>query len=345
MLSALLAGKYKFLFSHGCGVSLDLYAVKERHRAPLAKNLRRATIKESDLAGMLFSPANFTQNLLLLKLMQAVKMELLELLRRNDLLRSALLIGKVQDAGFTPDPYVDILMELAAKAWNRCSRMKQDPVLRAEAINYTLFAEFGLEPKTEKSKQIIDDPHRFYLHSVLNRKLGSPLSYVVLYSILAEQVGLSHEVIALPSYYLIKVRDAATDFYIDPYEGGRFLTQEEFQRKFRTALQRNRMLSTSLFEKIGTSQLVARLAQQLKHVYILKGNALEALRSVEMLTAIFPDSPELTRDRGILYCEMEYFSKAMDDLRFYLHKRPEAEDVSEIRKLTSMLKGYREIMN
>jgi len=277
--------------------------------------------------------------------MQSIKTELLELLRRDDLLRSALLIGKIQDAGFTGDGYVDIVLELAAKAWNRCTRMRQDSVLRAEAINYTLFADYGLEPKTERSKQVIDDPHRYYLHSVLTRKIGSPLSYAVLYSILAEQVGLSHEVIALPSYYLIKVRDVAQDFYIDPYEGGRFLTEDEFQKKFRTAMQRNRMLSTALYEKIGIPQLVARLAQQLKHVYILKGNALEALRSVEMLTAIFPESPELTRDRGILYCEMEYFSKAMDDLRFYLQKRPEADDVSEIKKLTSMLKGYREVMN
>jgi len=277
--------------------------------------------------------------------MQVIKMELLELLRRDDLLRSSLMVGKIQDAGFSAEPYVDIILELAAKAWNRCTRMRRDSTLRAEAINYTLFADYGLEPKTDKSKQVIDDPHRYYLHSVLTRKVGSPLAYATLYSILAEQVGLSHEVIALPSYYLIKVKDSAQDFYIDPYDGGRFLTEEEFQKKFRSAMQRNRMLSTSLFEKIGNSQLVARLAQQLKHVYILKGNALEALRSVEMLTVIFPESPELTRDRGILYCEMEYFSKAMDDLRFYLEKRPKAEDVSEIKKLTTMLKGYREIMN
>jgi regulator of sirC expression with transglutaminase-like and TPR domain len=91
--------------------------------------------------------------------------------------------------------------------------------------------------------------------------------------------------------------------------------------------------------------LVARLLQQLKHIYILKGNAVEALRAVEMLTVIFPESPELTRDRGVLYCEMEYFTQAMKDLKTYLKARPTADDVNEIKKLTSMLKGYREIVN
>jgi len=277
--------------------------------------------------------------------MQEIKTELLELLRRNDLLRSALTLGKIHQVGFSPEPYVEKVMALAARVWHRSARMKHDPVLVAENINYTLFKDFGIQGKSEKSKQIIDDPHRVYLHTVLDKKVASPLSLAVLYSIVAEQVGLSHEVLAMPSYFLLRVRDCATEFYIDPYENGRFLNQDEFLRKFRTSLQKNRMLSSNLFEKVDSQHLVARLTQQLKHIYIIKNNALEALRAVEVLTALYPASPELTRDRGILYCEMEYFSKAMDDLRFYLKHRPEAEDVAEIKKLTSMIKGYREIVN
>jgi regulator of sirC expression with transglutaminase-like and TPR domain len=277
--------------------------------------------------------------------MQEIKTELLQLLRRNDLLRASLLVGKVQEPNFSLDPYVEKILALAARVWHRCGRHRNDPVYIAETINYVLFQELGIQGKSEKSKQVIDDPHQHYVHLVLERKVASPISLAVLYSILAEQVGLSHEVLAMPNYFLLKVKDTAQDFYIDPFENGRFLNQEDFLRKFRTALQRNRMLSSNLFEKVSSQQLVSRLIQQLKHVYILKGNALEALRAVEVLTAFFPHSPELTRDRGILYCEMEYFSKAMEDLRFYLKSRPEAEDVGEIKKLTSMLKGYREVMN
>jgi regulator of sirC expression with transglutaminase-like and TPR domain len=179
----------------------------------------------------------------------------------------------------------------------------------------------------------------------LDRKHASPLSACIFYLIMAEQVGLECECVALPSYYLLKVRDVASEFYIDPFDGGRFLTSEEFQRKFRAAMSRSRVMQANLFEKIGVHQLVGRLAQQLKHIYILKGSALQALRAVELLTGLYPQSPELNRDRGILYCEMEYFSKAMEDLKLYLQQRPNAEDVSEIKKLTSMLRGYREIMN
>jgi regulator of sirC expression with transglutaminase-like and TPR domain len=277
--------------------------------------------------------------------MQAIKTELLELLRRNDLLRASLLVGRVQDAVFNDEPFVHELMSLAARVWHRSAKTKHDPVLKAEQINHVLFEEAGIQGKSEKYKQVIDDPHRYYLHSVMQKKVGSPLAVTILYLILAEQVGLEFECMALPSYYLIKVKDFAGDFYIDPFDKGKFLTQEEFQKKFRTALQRNRMIQTNLFEQVSATQLVARLVQQLKHIYILKGSAVEALRAVELLTGIYPDSPELTRDRGILYCEMEYFSRAISDLKYYLDQRPNAEDFKEIKKLTSMLKGYREVVN
>lgn len=277
--------------------------------------------------------------------MQAIKTELLQLLNRNDLMRSLFLVSRVTDPTFSEAGYIEKVLEMAAKIWNLSSHCKNDPILKAESINRVLFKESGILGKTDRYKQVIDDPQRYYLHPTLDKKASSPLSVTLIYSVLAMHVGLEHEIFAMPNYYILKVNDKVGPFYIDPFENGRFLTEEEFHRKFKTILQRNRMASTNLFEKIAPAQLVSRLLHQLKHIFILKGNAIEALRTVELLTAIFPESPELTRDRGILYCEMEYFSKAMEDLKFYLKARPKAEDVSEIKKLTSMLKGYREILN
>ncbi len=276
--------------------------------------------------------------------MQSIKTELIGLLRRNDLLRSSLIVGQVQDAAFNVNPYQETLLEMSARVWHLCGG-KQEPLLKAEMISQVLFQEFGMQGKSDRYKQVIDDPSRYYLHSVLQKKVASPLALTVLYCILADQIGLQYECLAMPSYFLLKLVDDSGDYYIDPFDHGRVLTGEDFQKKFKSAMQRNRMTSASLYEKVSTSQLVARLVQQLKHIYILKGSSVEALRAVELLTAIFPSSPELSRDRGVLYCEMEYFSKAMNDLKFYLEQRPNADDVAEIKKLTGMLKGYREVVN
>lgn len=273
------------------------------------------------------------------------KDQLVTFLNRNDLMRASLLLGTVEDSRFSMEDCVDTLMALAAKIWNRSAGMHGDAVLMVQAINKVLYHDFELQSSSEKSKRVIDDPNRYYLHQVLRRKVGSPLTLAILYAILCEQVGVPHECIALPGHFLIRVLDDVGDFYVDPFEQGKMMSTLDFQKKFRSSMQRHRMMQANLFEKAGAVQLVSRLAYQLKHVYILKGKALEALQTVEFLTVLHPESPELTRDRGILYCEMEYFSKAMDDLKSYLKQRPNAEDVADIKKLTSMLKGYREIVN
>ena len=277
--------------------------------------------------------------------MQSIKSELLELLRCNDLLRATLLVGKIENPELVTKKYIQQLMELAASVWDQRARYKNDAIFVAERINLVLFQDFDLQGKTERYKNVMDDPNLFFLHTVMDKKRGSPLAVTTLYYILAQQVGLTCEVLAFPSHYLLKISDVTEDFYIDAFDNGKFVSESEFQRRFRSSMQRSRMLSTNLFEKTTENQLIARLVQHLKHIYILKGNALCALRAVELLTALFPQSPELSRDRGILYCEMEYFSKAMEDLKYYIKQRPNAEDIAEIKKLTTMLRGYRETMN
>lgn len=277
--------------------------------------------------------------------MQSTKNEILDALHKNDFLEAVLLLGKIRDPELDRTFYRDRVLEMAARAWQLSSRAKRDPIWKAQQINRVIYTEYGLQGRGERGKNTIDDPARFLLHSVLDRKVGGALALTVLYLVLAEQIGLQTECYAFPNHYLVKVKDVAGDFYVDPYEAGRFLTQEEFQRRFRSSMQRHRILSSSLYEKLGQTQLVARLAQQLKHAFLLKSQALQALRAVEVLAVLYPASPELARDRGILYCEMEYFSKAVEDLSFYLKERPEATDVPEIKKLTNMLRGYREIMN
>lgn len=266
-------------------------------------------------------------------------------IQQKNLLEASLLVGQIKDSAFNIGSYVDLLEHSIETARVRSKKAKDEPLAIVDAINHVLFKVLRIEGKSEKYKQVIDDPSRYYLHLVLEEKVASPLALAVLYCCFADGLGLPYECLALPSYYLIRVQSEGTDFYIDAFDHGKLLSQEEFQKKFRSALHKSRMLSASLFEKVSTAQLVSRLVQQLKHIYILRSQAVEALRAVEILTSLFPDNPEFTRDRGILYCEMEYFSKAMEDLKHYLEVRPQAEDVHEIKKLTQMLKGYREILN
>lgn len=277
--------------------------------------------------------------------MDDVKNELARYLNRGDLMRSVLVLGKVADPTFNDSLCVEKILELASKVWQRSAKNRHDVIFQLQNVNTVLFKEFELKAKDERYKHVIDDPTRLYLNRVLKTKVGNPLTVAALYAIICDQVGIEYECIALHNSYYLKVQDVAGEFFVDPFDSGRILAEGEFQKKLRSSLQKGRMAQTSLYEKLDVRQMVSRVANQLKHIYILKSAAFEALRAVEVLTVLYPQSAELTRDRGILYCEMEYFSKAIEDLRTYLQRRPNADDVKEIRKLTSMLKGYHEIVN
>lgn len=277
--------------------------------------------------------------------MEEVKTELARYLGRGDLMRSILVLGKICDPKFDDTLCVEKILELAAKVWHRSGKVRNDVIFQLQNINTVLFKEFELRAKDDKYKHVIDDPTRLYLHRVLKTKQGSPLAVAALYSILCDQVGVEYKCIALHNNYYLRVQDAAGEYFVDPFDSGRILAEGEFQKKVRSSMQKGRMVQTSLYEILDVRQVVSRIAHQLKHIYILKSAAFEALRAVEVLTVLYPQSPELTRDRGILYCEMEYFSKAIEDLKAYLKRRPNADDVKEIRKLASMLRGYHEIVN
>lgn len=277
--------------------------------------------------------------------METIKTDLRESLRRNDLLQAAFLVSKVAELNFDSQKYIDCFAEYVTSIKRRIKDPNKDPIETVRAINQCIFDEMGLSGKTLKYKKVIDDADQFFFHKMFDEKAGAPICYSILFLLLAKEMGLNSECLAFPTKFMIRMEHETSEFYVDPFEGGKILSENEFQHHFQAAMQRNRLLSTKLYEVMGISKLIGRLVQQLKHVYILKNDALRALRCIEMLTVIFPDSPELTRDRGILYCEMEYFSKAKTDLQKYLVARPNADDTKEIRKLTKMLSGYRETMN
>ncbi|MBI1861632.1 MAG: tetratricopeptide repeat protein [Deltaproteobacteria bacterium] len=277
--------------------------------------------------------------------MDDLKRELIELLGHGEMLRAALLVGGIRDSAFNADPYLKGFETLAKGLTGGKKQRRTGPTMLVARINSALFKKFGMAGGSGRPRLVIDDPERFFIDRVIDKRSGSPLALAILYWALAERGGLKCECLALPSYYLLKFTEKGKDCFIDPFEGGRILSSEEFQRKFRSAFVRPGVVSTSIFERITPMQIVARLIQQLKQIYVLKGNSLCALRAVELLVGLFPDSPEFARDRGILYCEMEYFSKAAEDLNYYLLKRARADDVVEIKRLSRMLKGYREVVN
>lgn len=134
----------------------------------------------------------------------------------------ALLLGR------TVYPEIDIgasCEELDAIA-KRCRELLLDPSSDRETcrvINRVLFHEYGFRGNVEN----YTDPDNSFLHRVLERRKGIPISLSIVYLLVARRLGLELEPVGLPGHFMIGCYSGDLPFFIDAFEQGRLRDAEE----------------------------------------------------------------------------------------------------------------------
>jgi regulator of sirC expression with transglutaminase-like and TPR domain len=97
---------------------------------------------------------------------------------------------------------------------------------KCRVINRVLFHEQGLVGDMES----YTDPRNSFLHTVLERRRGIPITLSILYLLVAERLGLQLEPIALPGHFVVGCFGEERPFFVDPFYQGAFRgTEEIFQ--------------------------------------------------------------------------------------------------------------------
>lgn len=104
------------------------------------------------------------------------------------------------------------LIMLPCTAWEQCKQ-----------LNRVIFHEYGFCGDVENYY----NPLNSYLHQVIKRRRGIPLSLSVLYILVAERCGIHLEPIALPGHFLVGCFLDSDAFFIDPYMRGTFRSTED----------------------------------------------------------------------------------------------------------------------
>jgi regulator of sirC expression with transglutaminase-like and TPR domain len=88
------------------------------------------------------------------------------------------------------------------------------------------------------------------------------------------------------------------------------------------------------FLNIATNQqILLRLLTNLKYIYLNRQQWSQTIRTIELLLLLIPNHPLELRDRGLVYYQIGQFSRAQQDLGFYLALLPNAQDAESIRQL------------
>jgi regulator of sirC expression with transglutaminase-like and TPR domain len=261
----------------------------------------------------------------------ALKAELREIVGRSpiDLVRAALTIAKLEHPHLDPAPSLDQLRRLGAEAGAALAPARAASIrTRIALLNHVLFERHGFAGNHAH----YDDYRNSLINVVLERRLGIPITLAVIYIDVARQAGVDVQGVAFPGHFLMHVPDvegegAASDgrhargIVLDPFDGGRELSDEACHDLLRRALGDDVPYHDALLRPCTGRALVARLLNNLKRTYVEQRSFAHARLVSDLLLEVDPTLVSELRDRGLLAYHLDDYPAALRDLESYVRRR------------------------
>jgi regulator of sirC expression with transglutaminase-like and TPR domain len=236
--------------------------------------------------------------------------------------RAALELASIDTPDLEPEPYLERLNELASQIGDRMRNFNDGRDFVETAQRY-LFGELGFHGNRDD----FFDSRNSCLNQVIERRMGIPITLSVLYMEVARRLAMPVYGIGLPRHFVIQFDDGNYATYIDPFNGGRPITAQEC-----FALAGAAVADPILLRRASKKQIVMRMLQNLRGVYLRSGDWSRAVITLDLLLIGAPELSALYKQRGLLEMELKRFQAARCDLDRYLEMEPGAEDREEIRK-------------
>jgi len=260
---------------------------------------------------------------------------------RIDLVRAALTIAQTEYPNVEIDAYHGRIEELARRV-KRLVPDLGDPSESIAALNRVLFEEEGFRGNGEDYY----DPRNSFLNDVLDRKLGIPITLAVIYMEVARRVGFPLVGVGMPGHFLLKHYDVeGREILIDPFNRGSILTAKDCQRALDEIYGGQMPLQPEFLMAVSRRQVLVRMLNNLKSIYLSVRNFRKALPIVDLILAIYPRSPEDVKQRALLRWSLGQTRGALADLDDYLKMSPDASDADEIRQTAASLRRMMATMN
>lgn len=246
-----------------------------------------------------------------------------------NLAEAALLVATHACPGLDVPRYLARIDELGATLG---SRIPADATVsqRIAALNQYLFGDLGFAPNTEDYY----DPRNSFLHDVLERRVGIPITLSILYIEVGHRVGLPLQGVSFPGHFLVKCALSDGMVVLDPYSGGVSLGLADLQKRLREVQggEVSRAIIAGLLGTAGKKDIILRMLRNLKAIYLREQEFDKALAIMDWIVAAAPEQALELRDRGMVYQELECSRAALADFEQYLRRTPAAEDAYEIRR-------------
>ncbi|GAB4543031.1 MAG: SirB1 family protein [Pleurocapsa sp.] len=207
------------------------------------------------------------------------------------------------------------------------------PLKVIQVINNYLFEKL----KFRGNEQDYYNPSNSFLNEVIDRKIGIPITLSVIYLEVAQRLNFPMVGIGMPGHFLIRPEFEDVGIYVDTFNQGEILFEQDCQEKLNRLYQQPVKLEPRFLAPVGKRQILARMLTNLKHIYLHYRNFDAALATINGILILFPDNANEFRDRGLLFYQLNRWQEAIPDLESYLNILPNAEDASVIQALLNKI--------
>ena len=259
---------------------------------------------------------------------------------RIDLGYAALAIASTANPGLDISSYLARIDELAAEV-KRLRNPGNDLYHSLAALNYVLFNRHGFRGNRDDYY----DPKNSFLHEVLDRKLGIPISLSVLYMEVARRISINAQGVGFPGHFLVKCDTETEPIFIDPFHRGEIKLPDDLSQMLESLSGRKVLLRPEFLEGASKKQILKRMLANLKAIYLGNDSLKEALSVLDQLIILDPAAGDEIRDRGTLYLRIGSLSQACDDFERYLQLAPDAPDAATIREQITTLARERRFLH
>lgn len=256
-----------------------------------------------------------------------------------DLVRASLVIARTEYPSLDIEGYASRVEELA----RRVSSLAPDlqPRRTITALNHVLFGEVKLRGNREDYY----DPRNSFLNDVFDRGLGIPITLSIVYMEVARRVGILLSGVGMPGHFLLKHYSEGQEMLIDCFNRGDILSRQDCQSRLDEIYSGEMKLRPEFLHPISRRQILTRMLNNLKTVYLSTRNFRKALAIADLILVIYPRSAEDVKQRALLRYSMNLHRLAAEDLDEYLKISPDASDTEEIRQMSLAIRRMLALMN
>ena len=252
-----------------------------------------------------------------------------------DLALGALLIAATDDARIDIEGALSNLDRMAEAARSRIAT-DATALQQLNAITDLLFGVIGFAGNYDDYY----DPGNSYLHQVLERRRGIPVTLSLLCIEVGRRAGVPVLGIGMPGHFLIRHRDE-DNFFVDTFNGGVLLSQEECGALLRQATGEAARLEAHHLNPVTPREILARILRNLKATYWDREEFDRCITAIGALMAVLPDRPQEQRDRGVVHLKAGNHRESAADFAAYLEAAPNAADAETVRNALARLRSSR----